>query len=279
MDNITDLRELLHHLHTTFDQTTTDQWETRTGTRDKDWTLNQAFAHLASVAQMLNHSLYCLLNAQSFAVEGIQERGDLKPWVIAQLANRAEQSGEASYHELLSELETTVTLCQQVTTEVETRYCDLKVYNRPTNFAESVLFHLSHVGVVHAAQIMRPLGLPPLWQSYTPAFHQRQIERFLQHMSVVYWYERGGEQIRILNMVVEGELGGTWHIHTTPTTSATFLGDHPDAFSTLRFKNSDTLFGLFTSQFQITTALRERIIHIEGDMRETLAHLQCFNPS
>ncbi|MFZ4828727.1 MAG: hypothetical protein ACOYLB_15360 [Phototrophicaceae bacterium] len=279
MDNLADLRELLYHLRTTFDLTTPEQWETRTGTREKDWTLNQAFAHLASVAKMLNHSLTCLLHDQPFEVEGIHQRGDLKPWVIAQLERRAQQNGVASYQELLTELETTVTLCQQLTRDAEARHVDLMVYNRPTTFAESVLFHLSHAGVVHAAQITRPLGLPPLWQGYSSAFRHRQLERFLQHMSVVYWYERGGEQTRILNMVIDGEEGGAWHIHTTPTTSITKVGEHPDAFATLHFADTNTLFGLFTSQFQITTALRERTIHIDGDMRETLAHLQCFNPT
>lgn len=280
MDNhLADLRELLHHLHATFDHTTPEQWERRTGTRDKDWTLNQAFAHLASVANMLNLSLTCLLHDRPFQIAGIRQRHDLKPWVNAQLEQRAHQNGVTSFHEFLGELQITLALCQQATAAVEARHVDLMVYNRPTNFAESVLFHLSHAGVVHAAQITRPLGLPPLWQRYTPAFRHRQLERFLQHLSVVYWYERGGDQSRILNMLIDGEEGGAWHIHTTPTTSITQLGEHPHPFATLHFNGTNTLFGLFTSQFPIATALQERTLHIDGDTRATLAHLQCFNPT
>jgi hypothetical protein len=83
VDDLTEFESVLAEF---FYHVPADGWENKTGTREKDWTLHQALAHLVSVAQFFNEAIEAALHDRPLMLPNFAQREDLPEWNMVQVA-------------------------------------------------------------------------------------------------------------------------------------------------------------------------------------------------
>jgi hypothetical protein len=254
-------------------------WNTRTGKRDKDWTLHQALAHLVSIAVLFNHAVDVTIDDQPLEIVGLKIRRDLRHWNDIEIAARVAIPPDGLVDQLLAELDGAVERLGSLTAEEVERTTFVRAYNRPARVIDYIDWQLSHAGVVHAAQITRPLNAPPLWERYSTPLKQRQIDRFLRHFSYSYWNEVGDDLYETINFHIDGDSGGAWHIVAAPDGGSVDQGLVEDAGINLHFRDADTLFGVFNVHIPFQTALESGVMRIDGDSGRAMQVIRLFGAS
>lgn len=262
--------------------TSVEGWQTRTGDREKDWTTHQVLAHLLTVATVFNRMVDAALNDQhDLLIGGLSERTDLAKWNAEQIAaNTNEVYPSMLIAGLLSELETARQKAARMSPDEAEKTAFLRIYNRPAPAYNFLDWQLSHAGIVHGAQLTRGIGQPPLWKYYPDAMIHRQVERFLRHFSWAYWptYAPDGFQ-RVMNMYVEGDNGGVWHLAAMPDGGGLWDGEADEPDYRIIFAAPEVLFGIFTYHLSMQEAIEKGWLRIEGDAHEAVALLKLFAPS
>ncbi len=263
---------LLDYLHSVPDSA----WEARTGTREKDWTLHQTLAHLVSISHLFNKAARCARDDESLSVNGLARREDLVSWNETEIMRLIQNPPENLIRQLAQSLDEAAAIAKSLTSEQMERPTYLTTYNRPARTIDFIDWQLSHAGVIHAAQMTRPLNLPPLWEHYPEDLLNRQIDRFMRQFSYAYWEAYAGDVNAILSFHIEGPAGGDWHIAAAMDGgfAAQGVGDNP-AFI-LNFANPYVLFGIFTVHIRVDDAIKNGLYTIEGDRTEALRVLRLF---
>lgn len=256
-----------------------DAWEQPTGSRNKDWTLRQTMAHLVAIAQAFNRAAQAAVTQMPLLTPGIEKRGDLRAWNRSQIAELSTVAPEALVERLLVELDFAAQYLTGLSDDDLHQTAHLRVYGRPATASDFLDFQISHAGVVHGAQVTRPLDQPPLWERFPSSLQHRTIERFLRQMAVAYWPEYGGEALRAINFSIGGENGGEWHTWAGSAGATVYEGNSEDASFTMRCADVNALFGLFTVHLPLRDAIQGGAIQFEPDWRSVMDFLDLFAPT
>ena len=256
-----------------------DGWALRTGSRDKDWTLHQLLAHLTAIAAMFNRAVQAAIYDGPLVTDGLDTRRHLATWNDTQIETRVRTAPAQLTQQLMGELSTAAERVQHLTPDEAMRTIYLGVYDDEVCVIDMLEWQLSHAGVIHAAQLTRPLDQPPLWTQYSPGMLNRQVDRFMRHLSAAYWSEYGDVQDVEINFQIEGEGGGAWFVIATPRGARYGTGSRENPRYVLHFDSPDTLFGIFTVHISIQDALTNNQIRITGDPIAAMQLLRLFSPS
>lgn len=246
-----------------------EAWAWRTGTREKDWTLHETLAHVVAIAALFNQAARAALDQTPLEIPGLTQRDDLAALNARNIAEWVQISPDALITRLISELQNARDL---MTAPNLHRTAYLRVYNGAARALDFLDWQLSHAGVIHAAQLTRPLDQPPLWTHYPPEMTRRQVDRFLRHFCVAYW---PGEPVT-LNFAIGDE---TCYIQTDSRTARCAPGTAPNADHTMYFRSAAVFFEVFTVQRSLITTLKNGECRISGDLRHGLAALRRFSAS
>lgn len=255
-------------------------WQKQTGTREKDWTLHQLLAHLEDIAGVFLRYARAASDdthdGAQIALDGLSERRDLRAYNAAAIADGMQYSPAELTDRLIDSLDATVALLRTSSSEQLDQTAFLRFYNRPARAIDFIDFQLSHAGVVHAAQLTRPLKQPPLWNEYAEGLLHRQIDRFLRHLSFAYWQDLRPQETQTINFWVGGVSGGGWHMVAAPDGGRCEAGlvDKPDYM--LRFTHPGALFSLFTMHTPFETAIRSQSLVINGNDKQTWQVMKYF---
>lgn len=249
-------------------------WQHRTGTRDKDWTRHQTLAHLVSIAKLFNHGIDAALKGHRLTIPGLTRREDLPAFNAAQIETLSAFPPDDLLRQLQAQLARSAQTARDIAPEQAQLAADVLVYNRPVPVGDLLDFQLSHVGVVHAAQIAD--GAPPLWKRYPADLLHRQTDRFVRHFSVAYWQDYAPNLQTAINFHIEGEAGGDWHLIADPSGGRAGQGSAADAGYALRVADAGVFFGIFTAQVDVTAALQSGELTISGDPMRTMQLLRLF---
>lgn len=270
-----DLQRLREVLAAFFRGLPAGAWAQRTGTRDKDWTLQQATAHVLAAATAFNQGFDAALNGQPQHIDGLTQRSDLQAWNAAEIAKRAHLPGA----ELAAQIDAQLAGAHQRLTQFERAATQPEVvfpiYGTPTPLPDFMLWHLSHAGVLHAAQLPRAIGAPPLWEHFSAAMRARQVMRVLAHGSVAYWPSYGPAQTRILQWQIGG--APTWQWVAAPSGGRLVEGAHPQPDFVMQFDAPASLFSLFTVHRTVKDLLTSGALRITGDLQGAFALMGMFS--
>lgn len=251
----------------------------RTGTREKDWTLLETLAHLLSFAQLLNRAVDAALRDEKLDLNGVSQREDLLAWNTKEIARLSQAPSNALIMRFLKELEQAGNSLHTLTPEQSETMVFVPFYNRPARVIDFIEWQLSHAGVIHAAQVTRPLEQAPLWEGYSPDFKHRILERFTRHFSMAYWQDYGSEESEVINLHIGGASGGDWHLVAASDGGSRGDGVLDDANYDVFFDSSETFFGLFTFHLSFKDAMLAGKVRFASDFRDTMRLLRLFTPS
>ena len=253
-----------------------DAWSKKSGARDKDWTLHDTVAHLVSIAVAFNRVADAAINQHSLRTPGIAQRNDLRDWNEAEISSRQTRPHLALVAEFISELDRTIAYVNNITPPQMEQTAFLRVYNRPSRAIDFLGWQLSHAGVIHAAQVTRPLNGEPLWSKYPDAMLWRQVDRFISHFSVAYWQDYGPLSAETINVHIADTC---WHLVAAPDGGAVGHGAKNNPQHTLRFPTPQAFFSVFTFQLPMKDALTSQQMIVEGDFRQTMSLIKLFSAS
>ncbi|MEM6284563.1 MAG: hypothetical protein AAF787_20405 [Chloroflexota bacterium] len=265
------LAEFLHHVPA-------DGWKNPTGTRDRDWTLHEALAHVVSVARLFNEAITAALTETPLFLPNFTQREHLQEWNMVQIAALVKTSPAELISMLFKELNVARDHAKTLSPQQMAMTVAVPVYNRPLTVRDLIDFQLSHAGNVHAAQLPRAIGAPPLWTRYSDPLTQRQLDRFIRHFTVAYWHTLAPELYVKINMLVQHENeGGAWHLVAAPDGGLAGEGTLPDADYTVTFVDASTLFGVFTVAVPLKEALSSGAMTTSDDWRKVFKVLRYFS--
>ena len=273
----TDLSGFRQIMQAFFTARSADDWSKRAGSRDKDWTLQQATAHVVTIAYAFNQLANAAAHGTPVTFEGLTRREDLRAWNAAEIAKRAQVAGHELANQLDSALNEASTLLNTLSLDQLENTVDFPVYNQPASAWDFLDWQLSHAGVIHAAQLPKAVSQPPLWDQYPAEMLPRQVGRFLRHWAVAYWPEYGDGETHIMNMQI-GQ-AGHWHLIGSPDGGQCLQGESEDADYAMHFDSPQTLFGIFTVQRDMREAISTGALTIYGDMREVFNFVKLFSPT
>lgn len=257
-------------------------WDEKTGERDKDWTLHQTLAHLVSIARLFNRAADAAMQQKPLLVQGLESRHDLAGWNAQQIALYSQHEPVDLRALLADAFGGAAARAMRMTPSQAEQRAYLRVYNRPARAIDFLDWQISHAGVIHAAQLVRPLrGVSPLWARYDADFLHRTVDRFMRHFSYAYWPEYATSPSVILNFRVEGEGGGAWHLIGAVDGGAYGVGLAKQAAYTVTYASAAVFFGVFTVHLDVAEAIDSGAVRIEthikgGDVAQALRVLRLF---
>jgi hypothetical protein len=251
---IADLTELQQILPRFFAPLSTANPQQGTERGGSGWTLHQTVAHVSSVAEFYYLALDDTLNGKTFVYPGLEKRTDLRPMNDRAIAERSSIPMASLIQTLTEKIDQTAKYASALTADQLALPVTICAYNRPLTIAEVIAAQLSHLGVVHAAQLANGMGVAPLWVHYSPEFMQRQITRFFNIMSHAYWPEHGGTLTTTINFRV-GLRGQSWYVTMAPDGGATGEGTVGNASLTVWTPTLSALCSLMTVQYPIWEAV------------------------
>jgi hypothetical protein len=255
-----------------------EAWNKRTGEREKDWTLHQCLAHLLSIAIVFNKATDAAIRGEELDIREFTNREQLGDWNSAEIARLLQVPPNCLIVQLLHEWQAAGEKAASLSEGIAEQKSFLRGYNRPASAIDFIEWQISHAGIVHGAQVTRPLGSPPLWTRFDSDFKRRMIWRFLRQLSVAYWPEYGPDEPKTLNFVVEGAAGGAWHLVASKDGGKAGEGLVEDAEYTLSFETADIFFGMFTLEIQMLEAFSSGKVRLAGELAGAMSLLRLFNP-
>jgi hypothetical protein len=256
-----------------------EAYEKRTGTRDKDWTLHETLAHLLAIAQLLNRAVDAALAQEELLIRGITKREDLLEWNAREIERLSQVPPNALIIRFLKELEQAGNSTVKLTSEQSQLTAYGRFYNRPASVIDFIDWQISHAGIVHAAQVTRPLNLAPLWTHYRADFKHRNLDRFIRQFSMAYWQDYGPDQAQVINLHIDGEGGGKWHLVAAPDGGKMGQDVIDGANYEIFFDSPDIFFGIFTFHESFKDTMLSGKIRFANDFRQTMGLLKLFTPS
>lgn len=255
-----------------------EAWSKRTGQREKDWTLHQCLAHLLSIAIVFNKAADAAIRGEELDLREFSQREQLTDWNNAEIARLSLIPPNGLIVQLLHEWQAAGEKASAISEGIADQKSFLRGYNRPARAIDFIEWQMSHAGIVHGAQVTRPLELPPLWTRFDSDFKQRMVWRFLRQFSVAYWPELGPAEPKTMNLVVEGAAGGAWHLVAAMDGGSAGEGIVEAADYSLTFESADIFFSMFTLEIAMLDAFTSGKVRLAGDVGEALSLLRLFNP-
>lgn len=211
-----DLREMHDVAEAFFSTIKPTDWDKHTEAHESGWTLRQTLAHVTAIAETWQEAIHCALISQPIAYPGLAQRTDLAAYNQQCIEARQAVPTALLIDKLLRVFKETADQTATLTTDQLGMLVPCPAYNRPLTAAETIGCQMSHLGIVHGAQLTRAISAEPLWQRCSPAMQHRLVSYFFNQVSHAYWVERGGNLHAGINFYVGGQSGGRWHLTFSP---------------------------------------------------------------
>ncbi|NJN16306.1 MAG: DinB family protein [Oscillochloris sp.] len=275
----TDALELREILQGFFERIKPDAWLRRTERRPGGWTLHETVAHIEAVTGGYLYAVEAGLAGRSPEIPGLSQRRDLANWNRAQIAARAEQEPQALCAAILEQLSLLARIAGSLTPDPLTRSVPTPMYGGDATIGELLGGALTHIGIVHGAQLAQGARSQPIWIWYRAGMMRRQLTRFFHLMGLAYWPERGGSLHATIAFSASGSGGGSWYVRVAPSGGYGRIGRVRTADLTLEFASVDLLCRAITLHVRPLRYLLLRQIKLRGNLRLATRFGRYFIPT
>ena len=93
---------------------------------------------------------------------------------------------------------------------------DRKKFHEHKKNIERLSIVMFHAGLHHTAQIVEPVGLPPLWITLQPDIRHSVIERVMRALNLIYRYDLSKDLQAVIVFRVDDPGSGNLYAEITP---------------------------------------------------------------
>lgn len=256
-----------------------EDWQRRTGSRAKDWTVGETLAHLDAALACYRSAVEAVLAGRPAEVPGASRREDLSRWNQAAITARSGLRPTELCAQLLKGMDDLARVAGAMSVEESWRTAMLPFFNTPMRACDMIGSQLVHSGIVHAAQIVHGTRSAPLWRTLRPTTLQRLLTHFFRVSGSIYWPERGGNLRATIAFVIGGPHGGAWHVEIGPAGGIGLTGPVERADLTFWLRNPDSACRIFTFDLDLPRALLGRHLRLNGDLGLAARFPVLFTPT
>jgi hypothetical protein len=256
---------------------TEEDWRLPQGSGDHEWNTREVVAHLGALNQLLQDSIQAARRGDAISDPALPDRFAFERFNLMKINERLHMPVETLEAALLEALTQSIDTAQSLGPGELDCTVSLPIYNRPISVGDMLGIQVFHSGFIHAAQVAEPVGVPPLWTHLPAEGRHRVITRFARALSLLYRQDIGGELRAVLAIQVAGEGGGSWYVKLSPEDPSSEEGDAVQPDLRLWFRDTATLFRMFTGRLNILGALLTGLLKIKGDVRLFLRMGKLFS--
>ncbi|HEX6305018.1 MAG TPA: DinB family protein [Anaerolineales bacterium] len=254
-----------------------EDWRLPQGDGDHEWNTREVVAHLGALNQLLQDSIQAARRGEAISDPALPDRFAFERFNRIKIDERLHMPVETLEGALLEALTQSIETTRSLGPGELDCTVTLPIYNRPISVGEMLGIQVFHSGFIHAAQVAEPAGVPPLWTHLPPEVRHRVITRFARALSLLYRQDLGGELRAVLALQVAGQGGGSWYVELSPEDPGSQEGDAVQPDLRLWFRDTATLFRMFTGRLNILGAILTRRLRIRGDVRLFLRMGKLFS--
>lgn len=260
-----------------FDGLSEEDWRLPQNNGDHEWNTREVVAHLGALNQLLQECIQAALRGEGINDPALPDRFAFERFNRMKIDERLNLPIETLERALLDALTQSIETARSLVPGELDCTVMLPIYNRPISVGEMLGIQVFHSGFIHAAQVAEPAGVPPLWMHMPAEVRHRVITRFARALSLLYRQDLGGELRAVLALQVAGEGGGSWYVELSPEIPNSEEGEAARPDLLLKFRDTATLFRMFTGRLNILGALLTRRLRIKGNVRLFLRMGKLFS--
>jgi SCP-2 sterol transfer family protein len=242
-------------------------WDKPVKGSPKEWTLHETIAHLVALNGAGLESIKHTLRGEPYIFIGLEDRYKLNAYNRKAIDNLLDIPMKELCARFLDIHNEAARIAHDLRPDQAELTSSMSIYNRPVSMVEALSILTFHAGVIHAAQVAEPAGLPPLWEQLSLGFRQRTIERVMRVFSLLYRRDIGGSLRATLVFRVDGPGGGEWYVKLSPDapTSGEGVVEHPNL--TIHLRETAVFCQMLTGQLNLPVGLISGKMKLHGDLR------------
>ncbi|HLO30210.1 MAG TPA: SCP2 sterol-binding domain-containing protein [Anaerolineales bacterium] len=262
--DLTEVHRIYSRFFATLDES---NWDKPVKGSPKEWTLHETIAHLVALNGAGLESVKHTLRGEPYIFIGLEDRYKLNAYNRKGIDNLLDIPMKELCARFLDIHNEAARIAHDLRPDQAELTSFMSIYNRPVSIVEGLSILSFHAGVIHAAQVAEPAGLPPLWEQLSPGFRQRTIERVMRVFSLLYRRDIGGSLRATLVFRVDGPGGGEWYVKLSPDapTSGEGVVEHPNL--TIHLRETAVFCQMLTGRFDLPAGLISGRMKLRGDLR------------
>jgi hypothetical protein len=255
----------------------TTRWDEPVARGRKEWTLHETIAHLCALNGAGLASIQHTLRDEPYTFRGLDDRYRFNAYNRRGIDEHLGLPPDALCAEFLSIHHEASSIARTLQPDQAELAAVMPIYNRPVRIVEALSIMIMHAGLIHAAQVAEPAGVPPLWTHLSPEIRHRMIGRVLRAFSLLYRRDIGGSLRTTLVFRVDGPGGGDWHVRLSPETATSGEGAVGTPGLVVRLRETDDFCRMLTGRINLPVALFSRRLRLHGDVRLFLRMSRLFS--
>ncbi len=273
-DDLQDVRHVYARLFATLDTST---WDGTAQRGRREWTLHETIAHLCALNGAGLESITHTLHGEPYIFRGLESRYQFNTWNREGIEERLGMPPDALCGEFLRIHEEAADIARNLRPGQEEIAAAMPVYNRPVRITEALSIMIMHAGLIHAAQVAEPLGVPPIWMQLPLDVRHRLVGRMMRAFSLLYRHDIGGSLRAVIAFRVDGPGGGEWFVDISPEAVSSGEGQVASSRLVLRFSETGDFCRMLTGRFNLPLALIGGKLKLRGDLRLFLRMNKLFS--
>jgi hypothetical protein len=233
----------------------------------REWNLHETVAHLCGLNGDGLESIKHTLRGESYTFVGLDDRYKLKAFNRKGIDDHLHLPLKELCAEQLGILEEAARIARDLSPDQAKLTAPLPIYNRPVSIVEALSIINFHAGLVHAAQVAEPAGLPPLWIHLSPEIRHRLIGRVMRAFSLLYRLDIGGSLRDTIVFRIDGVGGGEWYVKLSPDAPTSGEGVAENPGLVIHLRDTAVFCRMLTGRINLPIALITGAMKLRGDLR------------
>ena len=242
-------------------------WDKPVKGSPKEWNLHETIAHLSALNGAGFESIQHTLRGEPYIFAGLEDRYKLNVFNRQGIQDHLHIPMKELLAEQLSILEESARIARELSPDQAKMTSTMPIYNRPVSIVEALSIINFHAGIVHAAQVAEPAGVPPLWTQLSPEVRHRLIGRIMRAFSLLYRIDIGGSLRNTIAFRIDGAGGGEWYVKLSPDAPASGEGVVENPGLVIHRRDTAVFCRMLTVRLNLLLALIRGEMKLRGDLR------------
>ncbi len=232
----------------------------------KEWSLHETIAHLCALNGDGLESIKHTLRGEPYTFVGLEDRYKLTAFNRQGINDYLHLPVKELLAKQLAILEESARIARGLSPDQAKMTSTMPIYNRPVRIVEALSIINFHAGIVHAAQVAEPAGVPPLWTQLSPEVRHRLIGRIMRAFSLLYRIDIGGSLHDAIAFRIDGDGGGDWYVKLSPDAPTSGEGVVENPGLVIHMRDTSVFCRMLTVRLNLPLALIRGEMKLRGNL-------------